>query len=147
MNSGLIQVLLADDDADDCLFFKEALQELSVSVNLSIVNDGEQLMKQLQKKEEHPAVIFLDLNMPRKNGFECLSEIKINKALMHLPIIVISTSFDVEIIKQLYKNGATAYIQKPNEFNKLKNVMRQALLLVKQPISTKQSFDTFVLQA
>jgi CheY-like chemotaxis protein len=73
-----LRVLLADDDADDCLFFKEALEELPLSTSLTIVNDGDQLMKWLLKNTSRlPHVLFLDLNMPRKNGFECLTEIRL----------------------------------------------------------------------
>ncbi|MEO7531116.1 MAG: response regulator, partial [Sediminibacterium sp.] len=102
-----IQLLLADDDKDDCDLFKDALDELPVSAQLETVHDGEQLMQLLvSKKDQLPQLIFLDLNMPRKNGFECLSEIKHNESLKHLPVIVFSTSFDIDIVNLLYANGA-----------------------------------------
>ena len=70
-------ILLADDDTDDCIFFKEALDELLLPTKLMTVHDGEQLMHLLANEStELPDVLFLDLNMPRKNGFECLEEIK-----------------------------------------------------------------------
>ena len=72
-----LKILLADDDSDDCDLFKTALDELKVNANLIIVNNGEQLITTLKKSEAHYDIVFMDLNMPRKNGFECLLEIKV----------------------------------------------------------------------
>ena len=94
MNKTALTLWLADDDADDCVFFKEALEELPVNSTLKTVNDGEQLMICSIQKEPFPDILFLDLNMPRKKGFECLAEIKRNEKLKSLPVIVYSTSFD-----------------------------------------------------
>ena len=123
-------ILLADDDIDDCLFFKEALEELELSTELVTVHDGEQLMQHLKDKADRlPNVLFLDLNMPRKNGFTCLEEIKRSERLKELPFIIFSTSYDKHIADQLYKNGAQYYICKPTEFSQLKKVILQALTL------------------
>lgn len=126
-----LNILLADDDTDDCIFFKEALEDLPLSTNLTAVHDGEQLMQLLTKEtNELPHVLFLDLNMPRKNGFECLSEIKLNKKLKQLPVIIFSTSFDQDVVNLLYKNGAQYFIRKPSEFSQLKKVIQQTLTLI-----------------
>src|ERR1700675_4386029 len=102
-----LNILLADDDGDDCYFFKEALKECPVSTHLTTVPDGEHLMHLLTNgTRELPDVLFLDLNMPRKNGFECLSEIRENKKLKDLPVIIFSTSFEQEVVNLLYQNGA-----------------------------------------
>ena len=128
-----INILLADDDRDDCLFFKEAIEELPFDTSLAIVHDGDQLMQHLENvSAQLPHVLFLDLNMPRKNGFECLEEIKKHTILKHLPIIVYSTSYDTEKINQLYKTGANHYICKPTDFEELKKVVYDAIVLVKQ---------------
>ena len=128
-----INILLADDDKDDCLFFKEAIEELPFATSLAIVHDGDQLMEHLENvSAQLPHVLFLDLNMPRKNGFECLEEIKKHAILKHLPIIVYSTSYDIEKINQLYKTGANHYICKPTDFEELKKVVYDAIVLVKQ---------------
>lgn len=82
-----LSIILADDDIDDCLFFTEALEELKINIQLKIVHDGEELMRQLALKNNKYDVLFLDLNMPRKNGFECLQEIKSNEKLISLPVI------------------------------------------------------------
>lgn len=145
MDTMLINILLADDDDDDCLFFKDALQELPLSTNLSIVKDGNQLMQLLNKTEVLPHVLFLDLNMPRKNGFECLSEIKTNPSLNKLPIIIFSTSYDKNFVNQLHDFGAYYYIRKPSEFSKLKNVIQFALSAIEKNNFIKPTKDKFVL--
>jgi CheY-like chemotaxis protein len=117
-------ILLADDDIDDCLFFKEALKEFSLPTQLTVVHDGQQLMQLLTNEtNELPHVLFLDLNMPRKNGFECLSEIKLDKKLEQLPVIIYSTSFHRKIANMLYETGANYYISKPSEISKLKKAV------------------------
>lgn len=84
-----LNILLVDDDKDDRFFFARALKALSIPTILVTISDGEQLMSYLSKNSEQlPDVLFLDLNMPRKNGNECLSEIKLNKKIKQLPVIL-----------------------------------------------------------
>src|SRR3954466_1819011 len=133
MNLPHFNILLADDDKDDCLLFKEAINELPVTSKIKIVYNGDHLMRHLLKDTELlPDVLFLDLNMPRKNGFECLEEIRQDKKFEHLPVIIFSTSYNREIVDLLQRQGAQHYIRKPNEFCKLRNVIHQALLLISQ---------------
>lgn len=142
----MIHLLLADDDKDDCDLFKEALDELDLSARLSTVHDGEQLMHFLDtQKGSLPRVIFLDLNMPRKNGFECLSEIRDSGDLKDVAVIVFSTSSDNDIVNLLYSNGAHFYISKPNEFEKLKNVIHKALMSVVMNNGIQPGRENFVL--
>jgi CheY-like chemotaxis protein len=148
MNKLKYNILLADDDEDDCVFFKDALDELAISVNLIIVNDGVQLMNFLSAhvSNQLPDILFLDLNMPRKSGFECLTEIKDTDTLKQLPIIVFSTSLDMRIVDLMYEKGAIHYIQKPGDFYQLKKVIENALTITaknnfKQPIR-----NHFILQ-
>jgi CheY-like chemotaxis protein len=141
-----LRILLADDDADDCIFFKQALLELIIPTHLTAVHDGEQLMQLLQDEtKELPIILFLDLNMPRKNGFECLSEIKLSKKLKQLPVIVFSTSFEQEVVNSLYKNGAQYFIRKPSEFSQFKKIIQQSLTLVAQGDVSQPSRENFVL--
>jgi CheY-like chemotaxis protein len=131
MNLKQLNVLLADDDIDDCVFFKQAVDDLVIPVNFTAVHDGEQLMQHLTNEANAlPHVLFLDLNMPRKNGFECLSEIKNNKQLKQLPVIIFSTSFEQGVVDQLYLNGAQYFIRKPSEFAQFKEIIHQTLLLI-----------------
>ena len=146
MSSKHLNLLLADDDTDDCIFFKEALEKLPLSTHLTTVHDGEQLMQLITKEtNELPHVLFLDLNMPRKNGRECLLEIKLNKKLKQLPIIIYSTSLEQEVVNLLYKNGAQYYIRKPAEFLQLKKIIQQILILIAQENILQPTRENFVL--
>jgi CheY-like chemotaxis protein len=133
-----LKILLADDDKDDRLFFSMALKALTIPTNLATVVDGEKLMDYLSENTDQlPDVIFLDINMPRKNGIECLSEIKQNEKLKDLPVIVFSTSNSSDKIGQVFKNGAHVYIHKPCDFSQLKQVIFHAL-----PIAIENMFST-----
>lgn len=147
MNKHHYNLLLADDDEDDCAFFKEALDELSLPASLVVVNDGVQLMDYLTANSSNlPDMLFLDLNMPRKNGHECLKEIKEIEKLHTLPIIIFSTSLDIEIVDLMYKKGATYYIRKPGEFSKLKKVIGNALNVASENKLKQPVREHFVLQ-
>lgn len=138
MSLKTLNILLADDDMDDCIFFKDALGELLQSTKLSIVNDGEKLMQSLSNEDnEIPDVVFLDINMPRKNGFECLSEMKHNDRLKNLPVIMFSTSNSQDKISKLFQSGAHVYIHKPADFEQLKQVIRHALPMATEEIFTR----------
>jgi CheY-like chemotaxis protein len=141
-----LNILLADDDTDDCIFFKKALDELLLSTKLTVVHDGEQLMQLLIiETNESPDVLFLDLNMPRKNGFECLSEIKLSNKWNQLPVIVFSTSFEQEVVNRLYQNGAQYFIRKPAEFSQFKKIIQQSLALIVQENISQPSRENFVI--
>lgn len=145
MKAASFNLLLADDDTDDRMFFEEALEELPISTSLKMVNDGERLMELLTAKPEpFPDILFLDLNMPRKTGIECLTEIKRNENLKTLPVIIYSTSLDPEIVNMLYEQGAHRYIRKPGEFTKLKKVILEALTIT-GPNLPKPSKENFVI--
>jgi CheY-like chemotaxis protein len=110
------------------------------------VHDGEQLMQLLTNETNVlPHVLFLDLNMPRKNGFECLTEIKLSKKLKQLPVIVFSTSFEQEVVNQLYKNGAQYFIRKPSEFSQFKKIIQQSLALIMKENISQPTRENFVI--
>ena len=141
-----LNILLADDDADDCLFFTEALTGSPLSTHLTTVPDGEHLMQLLSnEKYELPDVLFLDLNMPRKNGFEGLSEIKLNSKLNKLSVVVFSTSFEQEVVNQLYQNGAQYFIRKPSEFSQFKKIIQQTLARIVQGNNLQPERENFVI--
>jgi CheY-like chemotaxis protein len=137
MHREKLKILLADDDRDDCFLFREALSELPINTELSTVKDGEDLMIYLNNHvNDLPDVLFLDLNMPKQNGFECLTEIKHNDKLKSLPVIMFSTSYprdmhyEQDIMRVLYNIGALDYIRKPEDFNKLKEVIHAMLIKI-----------------
>ena len=144
MNVKQFSILLADDDKDDRFFFSMALEALTEPIQLEIVMDGEKLMAYLDENSHQlPDVLFLDLNMPRKNGFECLSEIKGNNSLKQLPVIIFSTSYEQEVVNLLYNNGAHYFIRKPSEFLIFKKVIQQTLTLIAKelPADKKEQFS------
>jgi len=142
-----MNILLADDDSDDCSFFKAALAELPLSSQLTAVHDGEQLMQLLTDETyELPHVLFLDINMPRKNGFECLSEIKKNKKLKDIPVVIFSTSNSPDTMSRLFKTGAHIYIRKPGNFDQLKEVIHHALPMATENISSTSQLK-YILNA
>jgi CheY-like chemotaxis protein len=137
-----LKILLADDDKDDRQFFSMALEALTIPTKLATVEDGEKLLDYLSENADHlPDVIFLDINMPRKNGIECLSEIKHSEKLKDLPVIVYSTSNSKDKIGIVFKNGANVYIHKPSEFSQLKQVIFHAL-----PIAVENKFSKVSLK-
>jgi len=141
----VLNILLADDDKDDRLFFDLALKELEFPTNLVTVEDGEKLMDYLLKNTEKlPDVLFLDLNMPRKNGSECLSEIKSNPKLSRLPVVIYSTSVHDDIADMCYKNGAHYYVPK-RDFNELIKILHHALTLMVKNKFAKPARERFIL--
>lgn len=142
-----LNILLADDDTDDCNFFKEALEKLQLSAHLTTVHDGDGLMKLLTNEaNELPHVLFLDINMPRKNGFECLSEIKQNEKLKDLPVVIFSTSSSKDNINRVFKIGAHVYIRKPGDFSQLMQVIHHALPIAAEKIFSKNQLK-YILNA
>ncbi len=139
-----LNILLADDDMDDCFLFEEALEALPLVAQLTTVHDGEQLTQWLNDKQNKlPHILFLDINMPRKTGLVCLSEIKHSKRLQKLPVIIFSTSIDKEMINQVCKEAVHYYIKKPAEFSELKRIIQKAITLIVQkhrPIRKKGGF-------
>ena len=124
MNHDALHILLADDDDDDRLFFKDAIEEVKVKTVVTMVNDGVELMDYLIKSEMNlPNLVFLDLNMPRKGGMECLKEIRSNHLLKDLSIAIYSTSGLEKDIEETFINGANIYIKKPNDFEELKKIL------------------------
>ena len=140
-------ILLADDDADDCMFFENAIEELSIPAKIVSVHDGELAMAWLANTETLPDIIFLDINMPCKNGAECLEEIKAIERLKNIPIVIISTSLENDIISSLHKNGALFYIRKPSLFAHLKTLLLHVINLVDAGNCPQPAIEKFVLRA
>ncbi len=127
-----IHILLADDDIDDCFFFEKVLDEMPIHIQLDIVRDGEQLMNYLHEHSSRlPDMLFLDLSMPRKTGFECLSEIKENDKFKSIYIVMLSTSYSRDLhyeesmIVLLRDLGADRYIRKSADFARIVHVVNK----------------------
>lgn len=119
-----LHIILADDDESDRLRFKEALEELKIKPVVKTVKDGEELMHYLCKKESPaPSILFLDINMPCKNGHECLKEIRALDKLRNMIVAIFSNSASEKDIDETFSSGANVYIKKPGDFIKLKQVL------------------------
>jgi len=128
MQNESIYVLLADDDEDDRLFFKEAFSNIKIKTTVKTVNDGVELMDFLTKnRKKLPHILFLDLNMPRKSGMECLREIKKLEHLNDIAIAIYSTSASEQDIEDAFVKGANVYIKKPHDFAKLKSLLEEVI--------------------
>lgn len=113
-------ILIADDDADDRMFLEEALQKNGYKHAIEFVEDGEELMTRLKHPDfPMPNLLMLDLNMPRKNGFQALQEIKDDPRLRRLPVIIMTTSSADEDVARGYDLGVNSFITKPFNFNRL----------------------------
>lgn len=122
-------VLLAEDDEEDVLLFNTVLSELNQRIIVTVAADGILLMALLKQATPLPEMIFLDLNMPRKNGFECLREIKGNEKWNSIKIVILSTSSQPQQIENAYKGGADLYLAKPVSYTQFKIMVEKCLSL------------------
>lgn len=140
----LLNIVLADDDTDDHYFFRRALKEVSIASCLLTVENGQELMTLLRDVgNKLPDVIFLDLNMPIKNGGECLSEIKQDLRLQYIPVVIYSTSLHEALADFLYSNGAHYYLQKSNILELPGAITRILTALMENP--KQPSRDKFIV--
>lgn len=147
MENSPLFILLADDDEADILLFKEAFSEIKIKTLVLAVNNGDVLMQLLNEKDAIlPHVLFLDLNMPRKNGIECLKEIRSNEKLKNISIAIYSTSDTEKDIEETFLNGANIYITKPSNFNTLKQVLEKAVMMTFAYQDQSLNWDNFLLR-
>lgn len=147
MQNDYIHLILADDDEDDRLFFTDAFSELKMNTKVNTFNDGVELMNYLNKKDAlMPNVLFLDLNMPKKTGIECLIEIKANTKMSGIAIVIYSTSASEEDIEKTFVLGANIYIKKPGDFKKLKKVLSEVVSINWQYHTNSLNKDNFLLR-
>lgn len=139
-----IHILIADDDDDDVELFNEALAELKMDNKLTSFKDGNDLMDYLQNLEiKLPHILFLDLNMPCKTGHECLREIRANPRFNDVSIAIYSTSSSEKDIENTFVEGANIYIKKPNDFSKVKKIIKDVVSMNWQYQSSGLNKETF----
>jgi len=127
-----ITLLLADDDPDDRLLARQALEKSRLANDLRCVEDGEELLDYLHRRGKYadpkesprPGLILLDLNMPRMDGREALREIKNDPRLRDIPIVILTTSKAEEDVARSYNLGVNSYIAKPVRFSALVEIMK-----------------------
>lgn len=122
------KIILADDDSEDCELFEDALQELNIKTQLTISKDGVELMSTLDDiVPPPPDAVFIDLNMPRKNGYECLNEIRNNEKLKDIMVVIFSTTNNRMAIEKTFSLGANYFVCKPRSFELLKKTLEKVL--------------------
>lgn len=146
MSLNNLNVLLADDDEDDRWLFEQALSNLKIKTTLLLFKNGKEIMDYLKKAESMPHIVFLDLNMPIKNGTECLIEMRKNDYLKEMIVAIYSTSSSEKDIENTFVNGANIYINKPNDFAALKKVIDKVLQLNWQYHTSNLNRDNFLFR-
>jgi DNA-binding response OmpR family regulator len=122
-----IRIFYADDDSDDAFFFRNAVQEINSSYRLVSYSSGVDLLDSIALDHEDHNIIFLDLNMPQKNGIECLSDIRNSQHMARTPVFIISTSNSEQHRSAARETGANDYIEKPSSFHVLKQRIKEAI--------------------
>jgi len=123
------EILLVEDNNNDVVLTRESFNRSGVAVNLHHVKDGEECMAFLRRKDKYaamplPDVILLDLNMPRMDGTEVLTEIAGDETLRHLPVVILTTSSEQKEILKMYKLRCSSYIIKPVDLEEFIRVIR-----------------------
>lgn len=138
-----IRILFVDDDADETYLFNEALDHSGISVELTHINNGNKLLKHLAERPL-PDMVFIDINMPYKDGHEVLTEIRSCKEYKDLPLIMYSTTKNIESIHSCYEKGANLFIIKPNNFDGMVSVIKKVCAIDWKKNKRPQP-DAFVL--
>lgn len=112
------KVLLLDDDQDDCSFFAEEFLNIDPSIKITCINGPKQLFS--LALELRPDIVFLDIDMPDLNGFQCLAELKKHEALRKIPVVIYSSSFHPKAIEKAYLYGANLYLTKPSSLGEIR---------------------------
>ncbi len=129
-----IQCLLIDDDVDDQEIFFMALQEYNDSIRCHFADDGTKALEKLIEDDSFlPNCIFIDINMPRMNGVECLEQIKKIARLNRVPVCMVSTSADPNVVAQTKALGAMDFIVKPPSISVLTQLLKQFIVLNVSP--------------
>lgn len=129
MNEALkrMTIFYTDDDPDDQLFFKEVVSEIEKDCAVYTQNHGQELLQLLKNPPPSPHLIFLDLNMPIKNGYDALREIRGSSDYQQTPVIIFSTSNDHQAISRSKELGANMFISKPPSYERLKEILQEVL--------------------
>jgi CheY-like chemotaxis protein len=141
-----MHIFLADDDEDDRNFFNDAIKELKMDNEVTIFKDGAELMDYLKRPgSQLPHILFLDLNMPCKTGLDCLRDIRTDIKFKNISVAIYSTSSLEKDIENTFIEGANIYIRKPNDFNKLKKVIKDVINMNWQYHTSSLNKETFFL--
>ena len=141
-------IYLADDDEDDIDLFKQAALDVCPDLEITAVTDGSKLIQSLEvATPPKPDCIFLDINMPKMDGFACINALKTKKEFKDIPVIVYSTSGMHSDISKMYAAGADLYITKPMNFSGLKGILEIVCNLEFNKDYVRTSFNNFHFNA
>ena len=141
-----VKVILADDDKEDQQLFKEAIHESEINAEVTTVDNGQALIDNLKDPAEPtPDIIFLDLNMPVKDGKKALAEIKSDETLKEIPTVILSTSDSPKDVEETFNSGANLYVKKPNSFDNLILLLKNIFMLHWAKALLKPLRKTFVV--
>jgi DNA-binding NtrC family response regulator len=138
-NNQFKSILLIDDDEDDCLFFNQAISHLSSDISLICSKCADNLLEIIEVNK--PFLIFIDMHMPKKNGIDCLNQIKSHSKYKNLPVVIWSTSNFTSNIVAAYEAGAQLYYQKPCSFLELVAALKEILQHNKLKLDSMQATD------
>tara|TARA_R110002072_G_scaffold140286_1_gene284359 strand:+ start:269936 stop:270376 length:441 start_codon:yes stop_codon:yes gene_type:complete len=142
MMDGKMTIFYTDDDEDDLEFFKKVIRLIDESYSVITHLDGTQLLDALDNPPPCPSVLFLDINMPGFNGIELLEIIRKSEKYAQLPIIMLSTTNDVLVIRKAHELGANYYVPKPSSFTELRKSIEHTLKINWQDFMPE--FNNFV---
>lgn len=146
MTNEPLEILLADDDENDRILFQDVLNEIKINTKLHTVNDGQFLMEYITEHADNlPHLLFLDLNMPRKNGIECLKELR-KIYSKEITICIFSTSSHNKDIEDTFLHGANIFMTKPSSFKELKEALNRVVVAAYTYQNTFFNKDNFLLK-
>ena len=121
----MVTLLVVDDNDDDVILLQESLKDLPAAQVLRIAHDGDEALAYLRREGEfggapRPSLVLLDINMPRKNGFEVLGEMKNDPELRSIPVVILSTSRSEDDVALAYGSGACTFVSKPVNLDRLR---------------------------
>jgi CheY-like chemotaxis protein len=130
MTSRPVEILLVEDNEDDVVIIQEVFTDMRLATLINVVRDGEEALAYLQQKGKYkvacmPDIVLLDINMPKKNGFEVLEAMKKDPRLQSLPVIMMTTSHREEDVVRAYAKGACSYIHKHVDLDQFKQLIKQ----------------------
>ena len=133
MSEAPVQILLVEDNEDDIVLIQESFRDADHVRLLAVVRDGEQALAYLRRVPPYedarrPDLVMLDINMPRKSGFEVLDEMKADPELRSIPTVMLTTSAREEDVERSYAGGACSYLTKPVGFDELRSTVRSFAL-------------------
>jgi CheY-like chemotaxis protein len=141
----VLNVLFVDDDADEFYLFNEAIEQSEQQVKMTRAKDGNDLLKILSTGN-HPDIIFMDLNMPYKDGLETLIELKSSRSFQTIPVIIFSTTSNSTQINTCFEQGANMYVVKPESFDQITSMVNKVFAIDWKTNASPTSLSNFVLK-